>query len=511
MPYNEQTYVYDPLDRRTFEAIAYNAIGRGSETNTYPAYRLTHSSGQSGWSVGFMQWDFGQRGRGHKVPELLDGYQKWAAAGERFTASEVASLTRRLQTPGQHGNALSEAELARLNGYLRSDAGRSFVNGLDQEQIAYKWENVGRPLASIQWLQAMRRSDPEQAAEIVAMTAKRFNQGEARGREMIRHLQAQETTSSELASWVDTVSARAPANRAALLSGRDNALTAVRLLNDLETGDGAISRAWRQQIHGNGNVGLSQHFGKNPDVQLLDVMMRNPVAGRAILHAIEAEARPGRVVISGINASANAEMARVELSRAGELSVQAPGGRQWVLAGRGWEVRAPQRQEQAAPSGSSSAPGDTEQPVGSQRAPAANSPRDRLSRADAELLDQVVEGIALLDRAHGRESDAQREPLSYALLGLAKANGLTAVDHVVISVNGPGVNAGENIFVVQGGLKEPTNRVAYMRTEDALQAQPAEVLSRIEALERAAVQTRDASGRQESQMPDTVSHAHRLA
>lgn len=64
MPYNEDTYVYDPLDRQTFEAIAYNAIGRGSETNTYPAYRLTHSSGQSGWSVGFMQWDFGQRAVG---------------------------------------------------------------------------------------------------------------------------------------------------------------------------------------------------------------------------------------------------------------------------------------------------------------------------------------------------------------------------------------------------------------------------------------------------------------
>ena len=25
MPYNEDTYVYDPLDRQTFEAIAYNA------------------------------------------------------------------------------------------------------------------------------------------------------------------------------------------------------------------------------------------------------------------------------------------------------------------------------------------------------------------------------------------------------------------------------------------------------------------------------------------------------
>ena len=55
MPTNDDIYVYDPLDRRTFEAIAYNAIGRGSETNTYPAYHLTHSSGLSGWSVAELE------------------------------------------------------------------------------------------------------------------------------------------------------------------------------------------------------------------------------------------------------------------------------------------------------------------------------------------------------------------------------------------------------------------------------------------------------------------------
>jgi len=53
MPRQDE-YVYDPLDRTTFEVIAYNAVGRGSEINTLPAYKLTHSTGQSGWSVGLM-------------------------------------------------------------------------------------------------------------------------------------------------------------------------------------------------------------------------------------------------------------------------------------------------------------------------------------------------------------------------------------------------------------------------------------------------------------------------
>lgn len=508
MPYNEDTYVYDPLDRQTFEAVAYNAIGRGSETNTYPAYRLTHSSGQSGWSVGFMQWDFGQRGRGHKVPELLDGYQASAPPGERFTTAEIASLTRRLQTAGQQGNALTAVERSRLDGYLRSDAGRAFVNGLDQEQIAYKWDNVGRPLSEIDWLQRMRRDDPEQAAEIVAMTAKRFNQGEARGREMIRHLQGGETTATELATWVDTVSARAPANRAALISGRDNALTAVRLLNDLETGDGAISRAWRQEIHGNGNVGLSDRFSTEPDVQLLDAVMRNPAAGRSILQAVESGARPGRVLITGINESARAEMARVELSAAGELSVQAPGGPRSVLTEEGWEAR-PQRQREQRPTRNVPAGQAVDgAPAGeAPHPPAGQGPRAHLSPADAALLDQVRDGVARLDRAHGRQPDARSESMSYALLGLAKANGLTSVDHVVVSTEGPNVRRGEHVFVVQGGLSDPANRVAHMKTADAMQAEPIEVLKRLEALDPAARQTQQLA---EQQRQAQAPHAHRI-
>lgn len=85
MPRQEDEYVYDPLDRRTYEIIAYNAVGRGSEINTLPAYKLTHSTGQSGWSVGLMQWDMGQRGRQHVVPDLMAGYQAWAPENARFT------------------------------------------------------------------------------------------------------------------------------------------------------------------------------------------------------------------------------------------------------------------------------------------------------------------------------------------------------------------------------------------------------------------------------------------
>src|SRR3546814_12252240 len=111
---------YDPLDRATFEAIAYSAVGRASEIGTFPALSLTHSSGNSGWSVGIVQWDFGQPGRGEKVGELLVGYQAWAAPDAQLTGQAVDSLSSRLRQRGQTGNALTAEETTRLEEYIDS-------------------------------------------------------------------------------------------------------------------------------------------------------------------------------------------------------------------------------------------------------------------------------------------------------------------------------------------------------------------------------------------------------
>lgn len=335
-------YAYNPLDRQTYEIIAYNAVGRGSEIGTYPAYRLTHSSGYSGWSVGVMQWDFGQKGRREKVDDFLSGYQEWAPADKRFSEAEAASLSERLKTPGQQGNALSKDEQVRINDYLRSDSGRSFVNGLDREQIAYKWENVGQPLSQIQWLQDLSRNDPAQAADIVAMASKRFNQGETRGRELIRHLQDGETTATELSDWIESVSARPPANREALLSGRDGALRAVHLVSSLELGEGRLSRMWREELHEKGNVGLTQGFNYNTTAQLFDGMMRNPSAGAHILAVID-DGDPARSLVIAASRNAQPEMARIELDRAGTLTLRDTKGIEYQMTPeQGWQLADPQ-------------------------------------------------------------------------------------------------------------------------------------------------------------------------
>lgn len=92
-----QGYVYDALSRESFEVLSYNAVGRASEVNLGAAYALQHSTGNSGWSVGIMQWDFGQPGRGAAAEDMLNRYAQWAKKrGEKTGSKNGVRFTSRL-------------------------------------------------------------------------------------------------------------------------------------------------------------------------------------------------------------------------------------------------------------------------------------------------------------------------------------------------------------------------------------------------------------------------------
>ncbi len=332
-------HAYNPLSRRGFEAIAFNAIGRSSEINNRDMYGLTHSTGNSGWSVGMLQWDFGQGNRGVQADEMLRRYQAWVPAGERFTAAQVESLSDRLQTRGQTGNALTKQEESRLEGYLRSDGGRQFVAGLDRMQMDLKWERVGKPLSEIPWLQNLRTRDPSQAAEIVAMTGKLFNQNQTRGQRLIGELQDGPITSEAVRTWIGTqgINGLNENARTAIVSGRDNALAGVRLMNAMEASDGRIGQAWRAQVDA-GTTSLGENFNTNLNVQLLDKMFRDPANGQRVLAQVDSNARNSPVTMLGTD-----ESARVTIDRKGELRITSPNGDRFVMTEGGW-ARAPTRQ-----------------------------------------------------------------------------------------------------------------------------------------------------------------------
>jgi hypothetical protein len=347
-------YTYNPLDKNTFNAIAYNAMGRASEINTKANYSLKHSTGSSGWSVGVVQWDFGQHTE--QVAPLLDNYQKWASEDKKFTPQELNSLSHKLTTSGQTGNALTAVEHSRLNAYLRSDEGRDFVNSLSQQQIDKEWKEVGQPLSQVKWLQDLSKKDPAQAAEIVTMTCKLYNQNTSHGHQLVEHLEKTELTSEQTKQWIGTEGIKKVGTRAkeAIISGRDNALIGIQLMNRLELGDSRLSQAWREEVHDKGNTGLTQGFNTNPDVQLLDAMMRDPAKGLYILDNIEGK-KPVSLIIEADRHDTNAqlEMAKVKQGHDGSVTVSSPDGDKFEMIEQGWYLNdLPKDEQEKSQSGS---------------------------------------------------------------------------------------------------------------------------------------------------------------
>lgn len=266
-------------------------MGRASEVNNLNAHQLQHSTGNSGWSVGFMQWDFGQGPvRQEKVDVLLQRYQAQATLGDRFSPTQLESLATRLKTRGQTGNALTSTEQTRLNGFLRSDDGRAFVAELDSVQLQRKWDNVGEPLSQMDWLQTLGETQPGEADKIVAMTAKLFNQNEIRGGRLLEHLRDHPMSADETREWIRSVGVDGlnVAAQRAIRSGCDNAFRGAELLSRLEASPSVAGMAWREEIDQLANPSLSRNFSTNPNAQLLDKMFRDPVNGGVLLDKLEA-------------------------------------------------------------------------------------------------------------------------------------------------------------------------------------------------------------------------------
>lgn len=90
------------------------------------------------------------------------------------------------------------------------------------------------------------------------------------------------------------------------------------------------------------------------------------------------------------------------------------------------------------------------------------------------MLSQIRDKVAELDAANGRTFDPTSERVTASLYVLAKENGLSRVDHVVLSDRTSHAAAAENIFVVQGERNDPAHLRASMPTAQAAQT-PLEV------------------------------------
>ena len=65
---------------------------------------------------------------------------------------------------------------------------------------------------------------------------------------------------------------------------------------------------------------------------------------------------------------------------------------------------------------------------------------------------------------------------------LAKANGLSGIDHILLSEERGTVRKGENLFVVQGEPGDPAQRRAMMKTQDAIDTPVEQSVAQLQAL-----------------------------
>lgn len=133
--------------------------------------------------------------------------------------------------------------------------------------------------------------------------------------------------------------------------------------------------------------------------------------------------------------------------------------------------------------------------VSSPNLAAPNEPNRRLTPAEAghpdhAMYQQIRSKVEQLDAANGRTFDAISERMTASLLTLAKDNGLTRVDHVLLSEKTENLPAARNVFLVQGRPDDQAMLRAQMPTVEAAQRPVQESFSQLESVNQRLEQDR---------------------
>ncbi|WP_434988969.1 XVIPCD domain-containing protein [Xanthomonas melonis] len=110
---------------------------------------------------------------------------------------------------------------------------------------------------------------------------------------------------------------------------------------------------------------------------------------------------------------------------------------------------------------------------------------------DHAMYQQIKGGVQKLDTEHGRQWDASSERMTASLLALAKEEGMSRVDHVVLNNPTSKLAGGERVFVVQGALNDPAHQRAHMPTVDAVQTPEIQSFDRLQAINQIQAQARE--------------------
>jgi len=313
----------NPLTENELRAAAYFAVGvtsEGSIAGRDVAYRLSFAGNvgaggrmepvaNSGYSLGTLQIDLGQHPE--VARDLLDSYQVWAAthpdrAALELGQNEYDAMLESLQRTGRQMRAENAVDIDRssINRFLASDAGRTFVHGLDTEHVNGVTAadvvvgNRDSALERLQRTELYRNGTGDDQAELAGMLMKLQNQaGRRHWPGLLDRVEAGTLTSpDDVKAAIDgLLPNQRNGNPDYLQSGADNTLRGIEVLNALRGADpgNPMMRAW-SNVTANpliGPVAAHQPNAANPNLgfeyDTVRSLFLTPEASRRFIVALD--------------------------------------------------------------------------------------------------------------------------------------------------------------------------------------------------------------------------------
>jgi len=245
------------------KSLIYFAIGVSSE-GLDKAYQLSlagnishdaegnavlHPVAASGYSIGTLQTDLGQSG-GVAATQLTDAYQTWTKAHHPDWTLTAAQRTQTIADFSRDGHQISERDHGRdvdatvkshMNTFLASDDGITFVHSRDVAQVDKLMTHVVTPLRASQLYQHASADDQ---AQMIAISAKAYNQSERWGQRIVDHIgDGTYRSVTDVSGAIDNMPGY-------MQTGRDDALRGASLFNTMQhsTANNAMHAPWQDVL-----------------------------------------------------------------------------------------------------------------------------------------------------------------------------------------------------------------------------------------------------------------------
>lgn len=546
------------LTDQELRATLYFAVGVSSESG-YAAYQLEvagdnlrtpllEPADNSGYTIGTIQTDLGQHYQpnmpnAENVPrDLVNAYQQWAHGQQQDLVLSQQQVDQTIADLGRNGRAIRadagrplDAEVkSKLDTFLSSNEGISWVHQRDVAQID---KLMDRAIAPLQRSELYQNASLDDQVRLATMVGKAYNQNETRTAPMIRNIETNQYHSlADVSAAIDDLNPRATGRGDYLEAGRNKALEGADVVNALRNADSRspLATVWTNVV-------------ANP---LVDPTTLNaPQAGQNLAHEYHAvkslflHYNRAEEFVGALDRGAtyqNAATDRTDPTRFNGAGFYAAGNDlvTWDKTGQGhaflngvWsgverQNLARVRNDDGTTDLNISENGQTRRllhvdprtnPLRGTEEPAQPAPNNQqpvvprhgsLLPSQDPLHRQAEDAVRRLEQSLGREYDDNSARLAASSAYLAKGNGLTRIDHVVLSENYKSVRQGENLFVVEGALNDPAHKMAHMKTNDAI-AQPVEQsLARLQSLGE--TQRQQQSQQQEQQRDQSIAPPPRM-